>query len=76
MPFSLKAPNGKRERHMKKKTGNALQPRNESEPFRSMLSPLHAVLNERVMEFTLANYNLVNTPNLISRIFTTGKKLQ
>jgi hypothetical protein len=61
---------------MKKKTGDALQPRNESEPFRSMLSPLHALLDERVMEFTLANYNLVNTPNLIPRILTNGKKPQ
>jgi hypothetical protein len=45
-------------------------------PFRSMLSPLHAMLDERVMEFTLVNYNLVNAPNLSLRTFTIGKDLQ
>jgi len=32
-----------------------------------MLSPLHAMLDERVMEITSVNYNLVNVPNLIQK---------
>ena len=43
-------------------------------PLRSVLSPLHAMLDERVMEFTLVNYNLINVPDLILRTFTTEKK--
>lgn len=38
-----------------------------------MLSPLHAMLDERVMEFTLVNYNLINVPNPIQRKFTIEK---
>ena len=41
-----------------------------------MLSPLHAMLDERVMEFTLVNYNLVNAPNLMLGTFTAGKDLR
>ena len=38
-----------------------------------MLSPLHAMLDELFMEFTLVNYNLIDTPNLILQTLAVGK---
>lgn len=38
--------------------------------------PLHAVLDELVMEFTLINYNLISATNLSLQAFTIGKDLQ
>jgi hypothetical protein len=38
-----------------------------------MLSPLHAMLDERVMEITLVNYNLIDALNISLWIFTAVK---